>query len=50
VIDAVRFITHIHRNAMPEGYRSVIEMQPDQQLVPQVTPALAVVLGNLELE
>src|SRR5215212_4719944 len=50
VIDAVRLITHIHRDAMPEGYRSVIEMQPDQQLVPQVTPALAVVLGNLELE
>lgn len=49
VIDAVRLVTHIHRDAGPEGYRSVLEAGPDQQVVPEAEPALAVVLGQLEL-
>jgi Uma2 family endonuclease len=50
VIDAVRLVTHIHRDPGPEGYRSVFEAGPDQEVVPQAEPALAVVLGRLELE
>jgi Uma2 family endonuclease len=50
VIDAVRLITRVHRDSTPEGYRSVIDMQPDQQLFAQAEPALAVILGKLELE
>jgi Uma2 family endonuclease len=50
VIDAVRLVTHIHRDPGPEGYRSVFEAGPDQEVVPQAEPAFAVVLGRLELE
>jgi Uma2 family endonuclease len=50
VIDAVRLITHMHRNPAPEGYQLVLEAGADQQVAPEVEPALAVVLGHLELE
>jgi Uma2 family endonuclease len=50
VIDAVRLVTHIHRDAAPEGYQLVLEAGADQQVAPEVEPALAVVLGHLELE
>jgi Uma2 family endonuclease len=50
VIDAVRLVTHIHRDAAPEGYRLTFEAAADQQVVPEAEPALAVVLGHLELE
>jgi Uma2 family endonuclease len=50
VIDAVRLVTHIRRDAAPEGYRLVLEAAADQQVVPEAEPALSVVLGQLELE
>jgi Uma2 family endonuclease len=50
VIDAVRLVTHIHRDAAPEGYRLVLEAAADQQVVPEAEPALSVVLGQLQLE
>jgi Uma2 family endonuclease len=50
VIDAVRLVTHIHRDPAPEGYRLTLEVEPDEQVVLEVEPALAVVLGHLELE
>ncbi len=49
VIDAVRLITHIHRDPSPSGYGSVVEFAADQRLVPLVTPALGVMLAELEL-
>jgi Uma2 family endonuclease len=49
VIDAVRLITHIHREPAPAGYGFVVEYAADQRVVPNVSPALAVVLSELEL-
>ena len=49
VIDAVRLVTHIHREPGPAGYGSVVELAADQRLVPLVTPALGVMLAELEL-
>jgi Uma2 family endonuclease len=49
VIDAVRLVTHIHRDPGPPGYGAVVASAPDQRLVPQVAPALAVVLSQLDL-
>jgi Uma2 family endonuclease len=49
VIDAVRLVTHIHRDPGPPGYGAVVASGPDERLVPQVTPALAVVLSQLDL-
>ncbi len=49
VIDAVRLATYIHRDPEPSGYRSVLELTADQRLVPQVSPALAVTLSELDL-
>jgi Uma2 family endonuclease len=49
VIDAVKLTTRIHREPTPTGYRSVFELSPNEPLVPQAVPALAVVLGELEL-
>ena len=49
VIDAVRLVTHIHREPQSQGYRSVSEHTPDQRLVPQVLPGLAVTLSELDL-
>lgn len=49
VIDAVRLVTHIHRNPGPSGYGSVVACAAGQRLVPQIAPALAVVLSELDL-
>lgn len=49
VIDAVKLITHIHRSPTATGYRSIIERAPDEPLVPEKLPALAVTLSALEL-
>lgn len=49
VIDAVRLVTHIHRDPTPSGYGAVVELTAHQRLVPLVTPALGVVLAELEL-
>lgn len=50
VIDAVKLTTRVHRDPMPLGYRSVLDLPPSQQLVPQAAPTLAVVLAELELQ
>ena len=49
VIDAVRLQTHVHREPAASGYRSVVAVPPDQRLVPQAAPELAVALAELEL-
>lgn len=49
VIDAVKLITHIHREPTRSGYRSILDLPPSQPLVPASAPALAVTLSELEL-
>jgi Uma2 family endonuclease len=49
VIDAVRLITHIHRDPAGDRYRSVTNHQNDEPLVPLAEAALAVRLGELDL-
>jgi Uma2 family endonuclease len=49
VIDAVKLATRIHRDPSPTGYRSAVDFPASQRLVPGSTPALAVVLSELEL-
>jgi Uma2 family endonuclease len=49
VIDAVRLVTHIHRQPQPSGYGFVTEHAPSQRLVPQALPDLAVTLAELDL-
>jgi len=49
VIDAVRLKTRIHRDASPDGYRYKCDFAPDDRLVPQLMPALAVTLSELDL-
>jgi Uma2 family endonuclease len=49
VIDAVHLVTHIHRDPLSAGYRSVIEHGPTQRLAPNAAPELAVILAELEL-
>lgn len=49
VIDAVRLHTHVHREPAAAGYRSLVECPPDQRLVPQMAPELAMTLAELEL-
>ena len=50
VIDAVKLVTHIHREPMADGYRSVIEAPASLLLVPGRIPAAAVTLADLELD
>jgi Uma2 family endonuclease len=49
VIDAVKLVTHIHRDPQPQGYRSMTECASNVRLVPQALPDLAVILAHLEL-
>lgn len=49
VIDAVRLVTHIHREPTSSRYASVAEFAADRRLTPLVAPALAVSLSELEL-
>jgi Uma2 family endonuclease len=49
VIDAVRLVTHIHREPMPSGYRSVTTLSKDERLIPLAEPALVVALAALDL-
>jgi Uma2 family endonuclease len=48
-IDAVKLETRIHREPTPTGYRSILDLPPDQDIVPELGAALSVVLGDLEL-
>jgi Uma2 family endonuclease len=49
VIDAHTLATHVHRRPGIHGYQDKSEIAPNQALVPDFAPALAVTLGALEL-
>src|SRR5262245_10531406 len=49
VIDAQTLVTHVHRRPGLAGSRDKPEIAPDQALVPDFAPGLAVTLGTLEL-
>jgi Uma2 family endonuclease len=49
VIHAVRLETHIHRDPHPERYRYKKKFKPKDRLVPNLVPALAVTLAELDL-
>ncbi len=49
VIDAVRLVTHIHRDPASGAYRSVLTLPNAERLIPSATPELAVTLSELEL-
>jgi Uma2 family endonuclease len=49
VINAVTLQTRIHREPTPTGYRSVIDLPAGQRLVPELAPALALILSELDL-
>jgi Uma2 family endonuclease len=49
VINAVTLQTRVHRDPTPTGYRSIVDLPPGERLVPELDPALALVLAELEL-
>lgn len=49
VVDAVRLVTHVHREPLPDGYRTRAEHPAAALLVPQAAEALAVTLAGLDL-
>ena len=49
VIDARTLVTHVHRRPGVDGYQDKPEIAPDQALLPDFAPGLAVTLGGLEL-
>lgn len=50
VIHAVRLDTRIHRESSPAGYQFTLDLTPDQKLVPDFAPELAVTLSGLDLK
>jgi len=48
VMDAVRLITHIHRDQAAAGYGSIAALPAGERLVPQAAPSLAVALAELD--
>jgi Uma2 family endonuclease len=49
VINAETLVTHVHRRPGLDGYQDKPEIAPNQALVPDFAPGLAVTLGALEL-
>jgi hypothetical protein len=49
VIHAVTLQTRIHRAPSPTGYRSIIDLPSSETLVPELVPAMAVRLADLDL-
>jgi Uma2 family endonuclease len=49
VIDAVKLVTHIHRNPGVEGYGDITEAAPTMKIAPLFASELAVVMGKLKL-
>ena len=49
VIHAVRLETRVHRKPSPRGYLDIADFGPDDELVPEFAPELAVRLSALEL-
>jgi len=50
VIDAVRLVTHIHRDPGPDGYRDATEHASGALLTPRDAAELAVRLADLDLD
>jgi Uma2 family endonuclease len=49
VIDAVRLVTHVHRDPASSAYRLLTTREKNELVTPAAEPALAVTLGDLEL-
>jgi Uma2 family endonuclease len=49
VIDANALTTHVHRDPVDRQYRSIVQLQHDQLLIPHLAPDLAVRLADLKL-
>jgi Uma2 family endonuclease len=49
VIDAVRLVTHVHRDPRSTGYRTVAAIPADMRLTPAAVPELTVALADLDL-
>lgn len=49
VIDAIRFVTHVHRRPGPDGYAEVVEHPASATLTPIAVPGLAVSLAELDI-
>ena len=49
VIHAVKLDTRVHREPTLTGYRTILDLAPDQRLVPTLAPDLAVTLADLDL-
>lgn len=49
VINAQTLVTHVHRRPGIDGYQDKPEIAPDQELVLDFAPALAVTLGTLKM-
>lgn len=49
VIDAVKLVTHIHRESSPSGYGSIAERSAGARLLPLAAPGLAITLADLDL-
>jgi Uma2 family endonuclease len=50
VIDAVRLVTHVHREPDAGGYRRIRQLGPKALLKPQQLPVLSLRLADLDLE
>ena len=50
VVNAKTLNTRVHRQPADAGYRDVIEVAANQQLVPQAAPELAITLADLNLD
>ena len=50
VINALTLVTRVHRALGAEGYRSVVEIEPDKELVADRVPAISVSLAALGLK
>jgi hypothetical protein len=46
----VKLETHIHRDPGPDGYSYKKKFRPNQRLVPQAAPPLAVTLAELKIK
>lgn len=50
VIDTKTLVTTVHRDPAADGYRSITDVPPAEQLIPSASPALAVRLANIALD
>jgi Uma2 family endonuclease len=50
VINARTHVTTVHTGPSPAGYASIVEVPPEERVVPKLAPELALRLGDLDLE